>query len=122
MPEMYKKILLIDDDEKFLNELSKYLTLRRFQVNIAKSGKHGLELRKHLHFDIIITDLQMEGMSGLDVINMVTKTYPDTNIFVVSGFIDDEKFKEIKSIPNIKAIYKKPIELEKLANKIEECI
>ena len=122
MTASFKKILIIDDDEVFVKPLRKFLTLNKFQVNVAENGMNGLELQNFLDVDLIITDLRMEGMTGIDVINNVSKTFPDTPIMVVSGFINDSEFGGVDGYKNVVGIYQKPIDYEKLIEQIKNVI
>ncbi len=122
MTGSFKKILIIDDDDVFVKPLRKFLTLNKFQVNVAENGMNGLELQTALDVDLIITDLRMEGMTGIDVINNVSKTFPDTPIMVVSGFINDSEFGGVDGYKNVVGIYQKPIDYEKLIEQIKNVI
>lgn len=116
----YKKILIIEDEEVFLKPLQKFLTLKRFQVNIAKNATVGLDLQDNINFDIIITDLKMEGMTGVDAINRISAKYPNARIIVVSGFLEESEFKDIKNNSHVSAVYEKPIDFNMLLEKIRE--
>jgi len=118
----YKKILVIDDDEVFLKPLIKFLTLMKFQVNIANSGLNGIDLHQAIKFNLIITDLKMEGISGVEVVKKISEKYPDTKIIVVSGFVNEEEFQDIKNNTSVAAIYEKPIDYDVLLKKINEII
>lgn len=124
MPKSYafKKILIIDDDQIFLKPLIKFLTLMKFQVNIADSGIKGIELYREIKFDLVITDLKMEGMNGIEVVNLVAQNYPDSKIFVISGFVGDFEFQEIKNNPHVAHIFEKPVDYESLLTKIKEVL
>ncbi|HPO49204.1 MAG TPA: response regulator [Spirochaetota bacterium] len=118
----FKKILIIDDDEIFLRPLIKFLTLMKFQVNIANSGIKGVELYSEIKFDLVITDLKMEDMNGIEVVNLIAKKYPDSKIIVISGFLNDDEFCEIKNNPHVVSIFEKPLDFEVLLEKIKEII
>ncbi|HOV13499.1 MAG TPA: response regulator [Spirochaetota bacterium] len=118
----FKKILIIDDDEIFLRPLIKFLTLMKFQVNIANSGVKGVELYGEIKFDLVITDLKMEEMNGIEVVNLITKNYPQSKIIVISGFLNSDEFQEIKNNPHVVTIFEKPLDYEVLLEKIKEII
>ena len=118
----YKKILVIDDDALFLKPLTKFLTLMKYQVNIADNGYKALDLYESIKFDLIITDLNMEGMNGVEVINYIGERYPDTKIIVISGYVDRKEFQDIKNISRVFAIFEKPVDFESLLKKIKEII
>lgn len=122
----FKKILIIDDEEMFLKPLTKFLTLMKYQVNIATDGTHGIDLQESIKFDLIITDLKMENLNGIEVINFLSEKYPDTKIIVVSAYVNDPEYydmiREIKSNQYVKAVFQKPVVFDELLNKIKEIL
>lgn len=120
---LYKKILIIEDDEVFMKPLVKFLTYNQFQVNIARNALTGLDLQDNIQFDLIITDLRMEGMSGSEAIMKISAKYPDAKIVVISGYLEeDEEFKRISDNPQVYAVYEKPVDYEELLDKIKEIL
>jgi CheY-like chemotaxis protein len=62
------KILIIDDEEHTVTTVRAFLSgLERAEISVAYNGKDGLDLMEKNHFDILILDFMMSGMSGLDV-------------------------------------------------------
>ncbi len=118
----YKKILIIDDEEIVIRPIIKYLTLMKFQVNVATSGEMGIDLYGEIDFDVAIVDLKMTGMSGMEVIDLLVKRYPNSKIIVITGFLNDKEFQEIKNNPYVSSILEKPFELNVLLEKIKEVI
>lgn len=125
-PSSFKKILIIDDEEIFLKPLTKFLTLMKYQVNIATDGIYGIDLQNSIKFDLIITDLKMKNLNGIEVINFLSEKYPDTKIIVVSAYINSEEYsqmiEEIKNNKFVKAIFQKPVIFDELLNKIKEIL
>ncbi len=121
MPFSYKKILIIDDDQLFLKPLIKFLTMNKFQINIANSGIDGIDLQELIRFDLIITDLKMEGMSGIEVINYILSKHPEAKIIVMSGFLNEDQYEELSS-KNVVAIFEKPFDYDELLTKVKEAI
>lgn len=78
------RILLVDDEEFYLRLFSDILASRRYDVRTAKSGEEALELLSSDHFDILITDLLMEGIDGLQLTERVNGLYPQLDIVVVT--------------------------------------
>jgi DNA-binding response OmpR family regulator len=64
---MMNKILIIEDDQLVANIYRNRLAVEGFTVEVANSGEAGLELVKTFHPDVIIVDLILPGVSGLDV-------------------------------------------------------
>jgi len=83
---MKKADILIVDDEKILLEgWKEELTLAGYSVKTAESGKEALEMIKDDKPDIVITDLVMPGMNGVEVCRQVKGIYPDVEVLFVSG-------------------------------------
>jgi PAS domain S-box-containing protein len=79
-------ILLIDDDEDIRDVLSIVLSDAGYSVSTAQNGDDALKLLKCLTPHIIITDVQMPGISGLELLESVKKNYPDIEVVVVTAF------------------------------------
>lgn len=79
------KIILVDDDQGILNVFGRMLTREGYDVHTAKDGKKGLELIMSIEPDLIITDMYMPGIGGLELIERIKKIYPDAYIMVITG-------------------------------------
>lgn len=120
MGALYRKLLVIEDDDLFSTPLVRFLTQNQFQVNLAKEATFGVELQENINFDLIITDLQMDGMSGKEAIDKITEKYPETKIIVMSGYIGvKEEFCDIKNNPYVCAVFEKPIDYMQLLETIK---
>ena len=88
-------ILLVDDHRIFLEGL-KNLIQEPFHVKeIANSGKEALELIKSSEFDVMITDYEMPGINGLELVKAVRATQPEIKIIVLSMHDDPSVIKEL---------------------------
>ncbi|MEJ2656269.1 MAG: response regulator [Desulfobacterales bacterium] len=75
------------DDEKVIREgCREVLTPVGFEVILAENGELGLKMIEEAHFDIILLDLMMPGLSGFDVLSHVKALHPDTSIVVITGY------------------------------------
>jgi len=70
-------ILIVDDETAMLGLLDKILSREGYQVSCAESGEAALELMKKTAYDLIISDLKMEGMSGFDLLKVIKDQYTD---------------------------------------------
>src|ERR1035437_338740 len=96
MNAVMKKILIIDDDRTFRVILKEVLIKEGYHLLEAPSGEKGLELVKSEHPDLVITDFQMPGMSGLDVLQAIVKLKTGIPVIMITGFSDTENI--IKAI------------------------
>ena len=73
MDRNMKKILIVDDERFICNSLREVLEYEEFEVDTARSGNEGLEKVKKMPFDLIISDIKMEGMDGVEFLKSVTE-------------------------------------------------
>ena len=81
-------IILIDDYDHFRMITSMMLENSGHDVRVASNGEKGLELFKNEPADIVITDLHMPGIDGIDVIAELRRISSDVKIAVMSGFLE----------------------------------
>jgi PAS domain S-box-containing protein len=80
------RILVIDDEQRIRDGCYKILTKEDCLVEVAESGEQGLEMIAESYYDIILTDLMMPGISGMEVIGKVREQHLDTVVIVITGF------------------------------------
>ncbi len=87
------KVLLVDDHEMVRMGLAAYLaTTEDIEVvGEAKNGREGVRLAKALKPDVILMDLVMDEMNGIEATKIITKQLPATKVIVLTSFVDDEK-------------------------------
>ncbi len=79
------RILLVDDEINFLNVLTKRLTRRGFKVTTANNGDEAIQALRSNDFDIVVLDLKMEGMDGIEVLKIFKKMVPDLPVIMLTG-------------------------------------
>ncbi len=85
------KILLIDDDEDILDVMTITLKDAGYSVICAPDGYTGLMLTTREEPQIVITDIKMPGLNGLEVLEKIKKLKPETEVIITTGFGDIEK-------------------------------
>ncbi|MCT4661816.1 MAG: response regulator [Tissierellales bacterium] len=79
------KILFVDDQNEILELLRKKMQKTSFEVEFASSGSEALEKLMKSDIDVLVTDIMMHGMNGLDLIDETQKMYPELVKIVLSG-------------------------------------
>ena len=79
-------ILVIDDEKRIREGCSKILKKEKCFVDMAENGNVGLEMIASKHYDIVLTDLMMPGIGGMEVVNKVREENSDTVVIVITGF------------------------------------
>jgi PAS domain S-box-containing protein len=80
------KILVIDDEPRIRDACRMILQEEGFEVALAADGNEGVSMIQERHFDIILVDLMMPGLSGLEVLSLVKEQHPDTVVIVITGY------------------------------------
>jgi DNA-binding NtrC family response regulator len=82
-----KKILIIDDEVEMLKSLDKILSYRKdFNLTLIDNPVTGNNLVQTKKFDLIITDLKMKEISGLDILTSALDNFPESNVIMISGY------------------------------------
>ncbi len=117
-------ILIIEDDLSVQQMFKQYLESKGFTVCCASEGRQGMDLMKQQKIDLIITDIMMPEMDGLEVIQEVREHYSDTPIIAISGGMRDVP---INFLPHAKKfgacrVFEKPIPLTTLLAAVQELL
>ncbi|HOP12395.1 sigma-54 dependent transcriptional regulator [Lentimicrobium sp.] len=88
MSTMKLRVLILDDETDFAEELKEFLQLRDFEVYTANTPGEGFESLRRRPYDLMILDIKLPGMSGLDILQQVKKLYPSMEVIMISGHGD----------------------------------
>lgn len=78
-------ILLVDDEISILRSIKLSLTRRGYQVDTANNGEAAVEMLGKASYDLVISDLLMPGISGMEVLKETKKTSPDTIVIILTA-------------------------------------
>ena len=79
------KILLVDDEEGYVNVLAKRMTKRQVEVSVALSGSEAVQTLRKKDFDVAVVDLKMEDMDGIEVLKIFKKMDPELPVVMLTG-------------------------------------
>ena len=114
------RVLLVDDEKTFVFNMARLLRFRGFEVVTAFNGLEALEtLDSETYFDVVVLDIKMPGMNGLDTLSEIRKAVPKTEVIMLTGHATVES--GIQSIRNGAYDYlMKPCDIDDLSEKIKE--
>lgn len=118
---MAYKALVIDDDKVTLELLSFQLQSEGFETVAAETGEEGLRHVRDTEFDIILTDLNLPDISGIEMVRRCKEVSPQTEIIMVTGFGSMEKAIEATKAGAFHYV-EKPVEFEELMSLISKAI
>jgi len=118
---MTDTILLIDDEEMILDSLSAILFKDGYQVDCAKSGDEALEILRQKQYDLIITDIRMPGINGLEMVEHLKTFKPNQKILVITGYGSLETAVKAQH-RGVSDYLIKPIDIKSLKNSIRRAL
>jgi two-component system, NtrC family, response regulator HydG len=107
------RVLVIDDDEALAETIAESLERRGHAVTVCTSGKPGVAKLEREPFDVVLTDLKMADLGGLDVVKRSRAVLPDAEVFVITGFGDVKTAVEAMKL-GASHYLQKPIDLAEL--------
>lgn len=123
---MAKKILVVDDEELIVRSLTKLLEKNGFEVFVAKKGQDAQVMCEEEDFDLIIADVRMPGMNGVETTRGIYKILEKKKrrklpTIFITGYVNQHIEKEAKALKPAAYIYK-PFDIEELVDKVKEVL
>ncbi len=116
-----EKILVVDDDQSIRDTLSSYLKRQEYDVYSAENGVEALEISKKINPDLIITDVRMPEMNGLELLSKVKEIDSHIQVIMISAF--DDMQSTVRAMQNGAYDYiEKPLEIDKLKLRIKRAL
>lgn len=109
------KVLLVDDEEEFVKTLGERLEMRGIEPSTAFTGEAALKRIAEEQPDIMVLDIKMPGIDGLEVLRRVRKAYPRIQVIMLTAHGSDKDKEEAERLGAF-AYMRKPVDLELLTN------
>ena len=113
------RVLLVDDEEEFVSALSERLMLRGIEVDSALNGEEALALMVEKVFEVVILDVMMPGLGGLEVLRQIKSTYPNTQVILLTGHGSTREGIEGMRLGAFDYLIK-PVDIEEMLEKMKE--
>ena len=115
---MAGKILLVDDNEELCKNLSDILEFKGYDVNTAFNGSQAIENIKSSAYDLVVMDVRMPGLSGIETLNLAKQINPDLKVILITAFADDFVYKTGLKSSELE-IVQKPMDIDNFLLRIE---
>ncbi|MFO7860868.1 MAG: response regulator [Desulfosalsimonas sp.] len=113
------RILLVDDEEEFVTTLSERMEMRGFDASVAFDGQKAMETLKTRVPDVMVLDLRMPGLDGMEVLERVKKTNPEAQVIILTGhgsYKDEEQARRLGAFDYLQ----KPVGVDTLVQSIQK--
>ncbi len=112
-------VLAVDDEESLLVIISEVLESAKYHVDTAICGKDAVERLSQKRYDVVITDIGMDDMSGWDLADIIYSKYPNTKVIVVSGWGSQIESGKL-SMHHVNNLINKPFQVAVLRDEVEK--
>jgi len=116
---MKPRVLIVDDEKEFADSLSERLSMRDYDVTTSLDGKGAVENVKSINFDVVILDVAMPGMDGIEALQEIKRLKPLTEVIMLTGHSTVETAVKGMQLGALDYL-KKPCETEELIAKINK--
>ena len=116
-----KKILVVDDEQNSREGLTKILIKEGYEVVAAEGGEDALVEAKKQDFDLIITDLRMPEITGIDVLEKIRAKKPDIGVIIVTAYGEVNSYLKAMTLGAFEYL-NKPIKLDELRRVISKAL
>jgi DNA-binding NtrC family response regulator len=116
------KLLIIDDNKEILDALCDFLSKKKYDITSANNGLEGLKYleKEEQGFDVVITDLIMPDISGVALISILKKRFPDTLVIAITGW--GEHPEALATEAEADHVMEKPFELSELEKSLKKLL
>lgn len=115
------KMCIVDDEVGIVDEVRDFFQEEGYEVVTADCGKDGIRLIKEHKPDLLILDIKLPDMSGLNVLRVCKQDSPDTKVIVMTGYVDQAIIDEAEQLGR-DAFMQKPFNLVLLVEEIERVL
>lgn len=116
---MAPSILVLEDNDEMRRIMADVLEAQGYQVTAVARGLEAVEAAANHHFDLIVADIVLDGMNGLEAVEMTRRHQPEIGTLIVSGYATAENLSRARAL-NTGGILRKPFELKQFVGLVQE--
>ncbi len=113
------RVLVVDDEEDLQQLLTMRLTVRGYDVAGVGTGEHALASLAQRPAELVVLDVRLPGMDGLETLEHIMRDYPETHVIMLTGYADPTLIAEVQA-RGVFAFMMKPVLISELLEKIEQ--
>jgi DNA-binding NtrC family response regulator len=113
------KVLMVDDEEDFVKTLAERMKMRDLDSDVALDGEQALQMVEGDIPDVMVLDLKMPGIDGMEVLKRVRQAYPQVQVIILTGHGSEKDEAEAKRLGAF-AYLQKPVEIDKLVRTLRD--
>ena len=116
-----KKILIVDDEAVVREVLSRILSKKNYEITYAEDGESAIKHVGRTKFDLILLDLRLPGIYGIEVLKEIKKINKDIPVILISAYLTNSGIKEAAEI-GIVGYIKKPFDVKQVISAVEKAL
>ena len=116
-----RRILIVDDEMGIVEEVKSFFEEEGYEVHTADTAKEGIDAVTQLKPDLMILDMKLPDMSGLNVLRISKEVSPKTKVIVNTGYVDQQIIDEAERLGR-DSFLQKPFNLERLRDEIDRLL
>ncbi len=116
-----QSILLIDDDQEYCRAMQKLFERRGYEISLAADGQEALEAISEKVFDLILSDLRMPNLDGIELMEEIKRRKIDVPVIFLTGFGEVESYMDLMNMGAFDYL-NKPIDLKELLRVVETAL
>jgi DNA-binding NtrC family response regulator len=113
--------LLVVDDDKYVRDVLYDLFADEHRCHTTDSAEKALALIDEEFYDVVLTDISMPGLSGLELLGLIRQRYPDTPVIIISGITDQEHKRGLMKLGAFDYLLK-PFNLETIEESVKRAL
>lgn len=111
---MCPHVLIVDDNRDLADNLAEILAEEGCTTRTAYSGEEALKAAEGVHFDLVLTDIRMPGMNGVELVRRLAVREPGTTFLLMTAYTSDQVLSAAEHLGCVRAVLPKPLAIERL--------